>query len=70
MKTIQWFGTFSSIAGAWLMPLGFASVAYICFSLGSGAWLFIGCKDRNYSLVVLNLAFFGANCLGLYKVFL
>ena len=52
------------------MPLGFIGVAYVCFALGSGSWLFVGIKDRNYSLITLNLAFFGANCLGLYKVFL
>lgn len=68
-KFIQWFGTFASISGAWLMPLDMVQLAYICFSLGSGAWLFVGIKDKNYSLITLNLAFFGANCLGLYKVF-
>lgn len=69
-KFIQWFGTIASIAGSYLLPMGFAEIGYICFSLGSFSWLFIGCKDKNYSLITLNLAFFGANCLGLYKVFL
>lgn len=69
-KFISWLGTLASIAGAWLLPLGFVGLGYICFTLGSGSWLFIGFRDRNWSLVTLNLAFFGANCLGLYKVFL
>ena len=67
---ISWFGTLASILGAWLMPLGFIEMAYICFSLGSASWLFIGIADNNRAMIVLNLAFFGANCLGLYKVFL
>jgi hypothetical protein len=66
----SWFGTVSSILGAWLLPLGFVGFAYICFTLGSGTWLVIGIADKNRPLIVLNLAFFGANCLGLYKVFL
>ena len=66
----SWFGTISSILGAWLLPLGFEHIAYIHFSLGSGTWLAIGIVDKNRPLIVLNLAFFGANCLGLYKVFL
>lgn len=66
---ISWFGTVASIAGAWLMPLGFVQLAYVCFSLGSGTWLTIGAIDKNKPLIVLNLAFFGANCLGLYRVF-
>ena len=71
MKTnISWFGTIASILGAWLMPLGYIEVSYICFSLGSGSWLFIGIADKNRAMITLNLAFFGANCLGLYKVFL
>jgi hypothetical protein len=65
----SWFGTLASIAGAWLLPLGFVPIAYVCFSLGSGTWLAIGLVDKNRPLIVLNLAFFGANILGLYKVF-
>lgn len=71
MKQIfSWFGTVASILGAWLLPLGFVPIAYICFSLGSGTWLLIGIADKNKPLIVLNFAFFGANCLGLYKVFI
>ena len=68
-QLFSWFGTVASILGAWLMPLGFVGLAYVCFSLGSGTWLAIGLVDKNRPLIDLNLAFFGANCLGLYKVF-
>lgn len=67
---LSWIGTVASIAGAWLMPLGFVGFAYVCFAAGSCTWLTIGAIDKNKPLIVLNLAFFGANCLGLYKVFL
>ncbi len=67
---IQWIGTIASILGAWLMPLGMVEYAYVCFSLGSGIWLYTGIIKKDKPLILLNLAFFGANCLGLYKVFI
>ncbi len=69
-KYLEWAGTISSIMGAWLLPLGYIQLAYIAFSIGSGVWLGGGFVNRNKPLIVLNLAFFGANCFGLYKVFL
>ena len=57
MKNIlSWIGTFASIAGAWLMPIGFVHLAYICFALGSCLWLGIGIADKNKALITLNLA--------------
>lgn len=66
---ISWFGTVASIAGAFLLPFGYMQIGYICFTLGSISWVYIGIFDKNKSLITLNGTFFCANILGLYRSF-
>lgn len=68
-KAISWFGTITSIIGAFLMAFGFSKFGYICFSLGSISWLIIGVSNRDKPLCVLNGTFFVANIIGLYRAF-
>lgn len=70
MKFLSWFGTASSIAGAFLMAFGFAKIGYILFSFGSLSWLIVGYNEKNNSLMVLNGTFFVANIIGLYRAFI
>lgn len=67
MKMLSWFGTFSSIAGAFLMAFGYTLVGYICFSLGSVSWAAIGAAKKDWPLIVLNATFFVANIIGLTR---
>lgn len=68
MKIISWTGTIASIIGAYLLAFGFSGLyAYACFSLGSISWLFVGAMNRDKPLVILNLFFFIANIVGLYR---
>ena len=69
MKIISWFGTATSIAGAFLMAFGIVQIGYICFSLGSIAWLYVGFANRDKPLMVLNGTFFVANIIGLFRAF-
>ena len=69
IKLISWFGTFASIAGAFLMAFGYAKVGYICFSLGSISWLYVGFTGKDKPLIVLNGTFFIANIIGVYRAF-
>lgn len=64
---IEWIGTLASILGAFLLPLGFPLIGYICFAIGSIAWAGIGIYTKNKSLITLNATFFIANILGLVK---
>ncbi len=66
---VEWAGTFASILGAFLLPLGFPLIGYIVFSIGSVSWLGIGIYTKNKSLITLNATFFVANILGLVKNF-
>ena len=66
---ISWFGTGSSILGSFLMAFGYMQLGYVCFTMGSVSWLIVAGWDRNASLGVLNGAFFTANIIGLWRVF-
>ena len=67
MKTFEWFGTATSIIGAFLVALGFMLPGYSCFVCGALAWLYVGYATRNNPLIVLNGTFFVANLIGLYR---
>lgn len=69
-KVISWFGTAASISGAFLMAFGIVQMGYICFSLGSISWLYIGVTNKDKPLIVLNGTFFIANIIGLYRAFI
>ncbi len=67
MKALAWFGTATSILGAFLMAFGFGLVGYTCFSLGSVSWTVIGLAKKDWPLIFLNATFFVANIIGLTR---
>lgn len=69
MKILSWFGTATSITGAFLMAFGIVGMGYICFCLGSISWLYVGFANRDKPLMVLNGTFFVANIIGLFRAF-
>ena len=64
---IKWLGTIASIIGAFLVASKIAFFGYIFFSFGSSFWLYVGIKQKDYSLITLNGVFFSANMLGLFN---
>lgn len=70
MKTLQWFGTGTSVAGSFTVALGFMLTGYLAFILGATAWLIVGFVNKNKPLIVLNGFFFVANIIGLYRAIL
>lgn len=69
MKYLAWFGTLVSILGSFLVASKVFGVGYICFTLGSLAWLIVAYKKGDKPLGFLNAVFFIANLLGLYNNF-
>lgn len=67
---LQWFGTITSVAGSFILALGFSLVGYIAFLFGSISWLVVGIKAGNNPLIILNSFFLLANMIGLYRVVL
>lgn len=67
MNKLGWFGTVVSIVGAFLMSFGFTLPGYICFTLGTVAWLIIAMARKDNSLLTLNGFFFIANIIGLIR---
>lgn len=67
---IKWFGTITNIIGAFTVAYHMFLVGYICFTLGSVAWLYIGIKGNDKPLILLNGVFLIANILGLYNAVL
>jgi hypothetical protein len=70
MNKIAWLGTMASIIGAFLMAFGIILAGYICFSIGSVSWLFVGIVKKDNSLITLNATFFVANIIGLTRAIL
>ena len=68
-KGISWFGTFASIAGAFLMAFGIVKCGYVFFSLGSISWLIIGITAKDKAMITMNGTFFVANIIGLFRAF-
>lgn len=66
---MSWFGTLSSILGAFLVALGVTFFGYSAFLLGAGAWLTVAWQRGDKSLALLNATFFVANLIGLYRSF-
>ena len=64
IKKIEWIGTFSSIIGAFIVAFGFMLAGYSFFLVGSVSWLYVGFKQQNKPLMVLNFTFFLANIVG------
>ena len=64
---IKWFGTITSIIGAFLVASQLMLIGYIAFICGSISWLIIGVKSKDSAMITLNGVFFLANILGLYN---
>jgi nicotinamide riboside transporter PnuC len=64
---MKWIGTIASIIGSFLVAMTFAGIGYIFFLIGSGAWLYVAIKSKDYPLLILNLTFFVANIIGIWN---
>ena len=64
---LKWFGTITSIIGAFLVAFQLILIGYIAFIMGSISWLIIGIKTKDSALITLNGIFLIANLLGLYN---
>ena len=69
MKDIAWTGTVTSVAGSFLVALGFYLVGYIAFLTGASCWLVVAWYRRDHPLMVLNGIFWIANIIGLWRAF-
>jgi hypothetical protein len=69
MKIIPWIGTITSITGSFSIAFGHMQLGYICFSLGSLCWLYVGVTKKDKPLIILNGTFFVANIIGLTRAF-
>lgn len=64
IKHIEWGGTIASILGAFIVAFGFMLIGYSFFLIGSISWLYVGIKQQNRPLIILNFTFFFANIIG------
>jgi hypothetical protein len=62
---LKWFGTATSIIGAFLVAGMLPHIGYIFFVLGSFSWLIVGISTKDNALMILNLVFFIANIVGI-----
>ena len=67
IQKIEWIGTLSSIIGAFIVAFGFMLAGYSFFLVGSVSWLYVGFKQQNKPLMVLNFTFFLANVVGFVR---
>lgn len=61
---LKWFGTATSIIGAFLVAGMLPQIGYIFFMLGSFSWLLVGIQAKDFPLISLNFVFFLANIVG------
>lgn len=66
---VSWFGTLTSILGAFAVANASFQIGYVLFTLGSLSWLTVAFVRKDKSLGVLNATFFAANLLGIYNNF-
>ncbi len=69
LNKLGWLGTVAQVLGSFLVASGFMRLGYICFLIGAIAWLYIALKRDDVPLYFLNLAFLGANIIGLIHYF-
>lgn len=71
LYTLKWFGTGTSILGAFILAynLEYAIIGYVLFTIGSGAWFAVGLITKDKAMVALNTAFLVADFLGLWNNF-
>jgi hypothetical protein len=68
-KVLGWLGTVASIIGSFLIAFGIIPAGYVCFVVGSVAWLIVAGLTANAPLATLNLFFLMANAIGIYRSF-
>jgi hypothetical protein len=66
LNKLSWFGTYTSVAGSFILAFGYALAGYTAFICGSITWLTIGVYHKNRPLIVLNGFFLIANLIGIY----
>ena len=64
---LKWIGTIASIAGSFIVAMKLFLIGYCLFIVGSVSWLYVGIRQREIPLIVLNGTFLCANFLGLYN---
>lgn len=64
---VAWIGTIASILGSFLVAMHIFLLGYIFFLVGAGCWLYIGYKNNDRALMLLNAVFLVANIVGLYN---
>lgn len=69
IKSLEWAGTTSSLAGAYLVALQYYKSGYLLFTLGALAWIVSGIARKNWAQLTMQAGFFGANVLGLFTFF-
>lgn len=67
MNKIRWIGTLASIFGSFVVASQIFVTGYCLFMLGSVSWLYVGVRQKDPALCVLNGTFLCANILGLYN---
>jgi hypothetical protein len=66
-NVIGWLGTILSLAGSFTMAFGFVLPAYLMLGIGAACWLGKAYVTDDRALFALNLGFFVANCIGIYR---
>ena len=66
---LSWFGTACSVFGSFAVAEHYFMAGYIAFILGAVSLLTCFIKDRNWSMICLQLFFMVANIRGLYNAF-
>lgn len=64
LKCISWFGTVTSILGAFLVANGIFLHGFSVFAVGAICWLFVARMQNNNAMFVLELVFLTANING------
>ena len=69
MKYTSSLATAFSIIGAFTVASGYGFIGYCAFVVGAAGWAYVGKVRRDNPLLILNLVFLAANCVGLYNNF-
>jgi uncharacterized membrane protein len=67
LKYLSWFGTLCSVIGSFAVAEHQFLLGYISFLVGAIALLICFIRDRNWSMISLQLFFMVANFRGLYN---
>lgn len=66
---LRWFGTITGVAGALVLALNIpiSGWGWVLFGFSSLCWTIAGAVMRDYSLVVLQLAFLIVDLIGIWR---